>query len=685
MDASSEPQPTPGRVDRGAAKGKAWMLPRWPVLIGVIGLGAVVTTGIGVKRRADARQHAEIEAIRMELGSLRAEAVQYRERVTSLRWTAERIRASADKAAAEPLKSWARQRARHFDEFVARLDRRGDEAAFERMSREIETACARGDVPAARERLLQLPELRFPGPARYRELQAEHYHKPLADFSRQNPAYYQAFHEHEPEAAKTDFAALRKELAAPEIDAITPQFMLQIELLGAVAPKGDPLLEDLGAVLAAADYFENPDAATLASWRRAIRAMRGEDWPAAFAQMQSIVRSTVRTRQPFRAAYGRAILRNNPDDAASAYPYFEEAAAAGDAAARTWLIEQDLAAGRKGTALRWLEVGALENDRGSVPKLLELYAIPRTTLPRDPQRELGVLRRITTAPDAPALAWMLLARFYEEGGGLPVSPPEAFACYKAAAEKQHVPAWPLLARRYLDGDGVAPDPDQARDWACRAYAAGEREQALPVLLELMDLAPERTAGAVQTLLDEELVAGRAGFADTRIGGPGVAQLQLRLARFHDRTGNYAQAARFYEKSGSRDPGVLRRHTELTTARACETCAGVGKIRHSSPCPICSGKGTVLCAACDGRGYSFVPGSPPCSACAGSGQVQQDGRRYACSTCGGTGKAKSSVTKQTCPHCAQGRAPCRECTGGRIVVMRECPDCHGSGSRALADK
>lgn len=660
------------------------MLPRWPVLIGVIGLGAVVTTGTLVKRRADARQQVEIQAIRAEVKSLRADLEQYRERFGSLRWNAGKIRAGADGSAAEAVKSWARERSRHFDALVARIDRSADEAAFARSSGEIEAACARGDVAGARDRLLSLPQVNFPSAAKFRELQSEYYLKPLAEISRQNPAYYRAFLQQEPDAARDDIARLKQELADAAMDAVTPQSIMKLELYSAVAPKDDPLVEDFASLVSAADYFDNPDAATLASWRRTQRAVRAEDWPTATAEMQSILRSTVRTRQPYRAAYGRAILRNKPDDTAAAYPFMEEAAGAGDAMARAWVVQEDLAQGRTAQALRWLEVAATAGEKTSVPKLLELYALPRATLPRDDSREAGVLQRIVVAPDAPPLASMLLARLYEEGSGVPASPAKAFECYKRAAEKKHVPAWPEVARRYLRGDGAAQDFDQARDWACRAFAAGEKENALPILLELMNAAPERTAPSVQAMFDEEQVAAVAGFEDTRIGGPSMAQLQVQLARYFDQKGNYGQAAKFYERSGNRDPAVVRRRVELTTVRPCEACAGAGKVKHSVPCPTCDGKGTVLCPACDGRGYSFAPGSPPCSTCAGSGKVNQDGRIFACSTCGGTGKGKSSVIKQTCTHCAQGRTACRECTGGRIVTMKECPDCHGSGAHALAD-
>lgn len=684
----SRPEPTPpqsgpaGRSARGASR---WRLPRLPVLIGMVGLGAVLTTGTLVKRRADARQHTELQAIRAEMSSSRASLADYRVRLRALREQADQLQGSALGARVEPDKSWTRERARHFGAFVARVERGADEAEFERLEREIDVACTRGDAAAAGAGLLRLSQVSFPSAARLAALRSELYLKPLAAFSRQTPDYYRAFQRHEPEAAKEDLTAFRAELEAMAIDTVTPQSMLKLEVFSAVAPKDDPLLADFASLISAPDYFDQPDAATLARWRQAQRAIRVADWPTAVAQMQSILKTTVRTRQPFRAAYARAVLKNTPDDAASAYAYLEEAAAAGDAGARAWVAEEDLKHGRKAQALRWLEAAALAGEKDSVAKLLELYALPRTALPRDVNREAGVLQRIETAPDAPALASMLLARLYEEGGGVARSPAEVFACYRRAAERQHVPAWPKLARCYLRGDGTATDLDAACDWACRALAAGELEESVPLLLELMNRAPDRTSSAVQLMFEQLQIAAPSGFSDTRLRGPGVAQLQLEVARYLDQAGNFAQAAKFYERSGSRDPAVAQRRGELTAVHPCETCGGAGKVPHATPCPTCGGKGTVVCASCDGRGYNFTPGSPPCTTCGGSGKVAQDGRTYACSSCGGTGKAKSSVIKQPCPNCVQGRATCRECVGGRRIVQKECPDCHGRGARALADE
>jgi hypothetical protein len=403
--------------------------------------------------------------------------------------------------------------------------------------------------------------------------------------------------------------------------------------------------------------------------------------------MQAITRTTIRTRQPFRAAYGKAILRNRPDDAALAYPLLEEAAAAGDSAARAWIAQEDLAKGRYGQAVHWLENALLDGEAAAVPQLVALYAKDRETVPRDAAREAGVLQRIVAGADAPPLALMLLARLYETGDGIPLSAQRAFAAYRTAAELRHRPAWPEVARCYLRGEGTEEDLDKACEWASRAYAAGEREKSVPILTELMIRAPERAASAVQELLEHEQTAAPAGFNDTRIveSAAGASPLPTLLARYFDERGLFGQAAQFYAQSGRKDVSAAVRHDELTTSHVCPACGGVGKIQRSTVCVTCAGRGTVVCSVCDGRGFSMVPGAPPCTTCGGTGGTEHEGRVVACGACGGTGKGQGSVIKKTCPSCSRGRIDCRECKEGRILVTKECPECHGAGKRSLADQ
>jgi TPR repeat protein len=685
MDQVPEPSPAGAEPAAGAVVRSRWLLPKLPLLIGAIGLGAAVGGGTWFKHRVDARAEAELQAIRSEVADLTAAADDYYARVRSLREQAAEFRGAAARLDDERSAAWARERSRDFDALVARLDRSADEAKFAQMKSAILSACEQRDLQNARELLLKIPELRFPSSARFRELQAELYLKPLVEFSRQNPAAYRELGRHEPAAAREDVAALRQELVASDLDTLTPQSMLKLELYSAVAPPGDPLAEDWASLAAAAEYFDQPDSATLAAWRRAQRAIRREDWDTAVAQMQSILRTTVRTRLPFRAAYARTLLRNRPEDRAAAYPFMQEAAAAGDAAARSWLVDEELRQGNPTQALRWLESGVLAGDATAVMPLLRLYAEPKEKLPRDAAREAGVLQRVLVAPDAPPLAAMLLARLYEEGNGVGASSGQALAYYRRAAERNHVPAMTALARCFLRGRGTAVDKDQAVAWAARAYEAGEREESLPLLLELMQNDPERAAGAVQELFEHEQVGGPSGFANEKIYGPSIAQLQSALGRYYDQKGMFAQAARLYAQSGRRDPAAKARHAALTTGRPCETCHGTGKLHSWVSCPTCDGRGTVVCHVCDGRGYTFVPGTPPCTTCGGSGTLVQNGRRLACGACGGTGKGKGSVVRKDCTVCTQGREPCHDCTGGRIRVTKECPDCHGTGARALADQ
>ena len=96
----------------GARMASKWSLPRLPLLVSVIGLGAVVTTGTLFKRRADARLDAGIVAVRTEMGARRAELDQYDGRFKNLRWNAEKIRQAVESATPESHKAWARERAR---------------------------------------------------------------------------------------------------------------------------------------------------------------------------------------------------------------------------------------------------------------------------------------------------------------------------------------------------------------------------------------------------------------------------------------------------------------------------------------------------------------------------------------------------------------------------------------------
>ncbi len=661
----------------------SWHLPKLPLLIGVIGLGGGVTVAV-VKHQTSVHQTVEVQAIRAELTGMRNAALEYELRLRSLREQGEQFHTAVDQAASSAEKVWAQERARDFDALLAKLARDDDERKLAVLGAAIEASLARDDVAAAREALLRLPAVQFPAAPRFRELQAREYLQPLAQFSRQNPDYYRAFRAAEPEAARADVATLRAELAAAPADVVSPQAMLKFELFAAVVPPDDPVLADWAALSTAGDYFENPDAATVSAWRRAQRAVRIEDWGHAAAEMQSILRSTVRVRQPFRAAYAVTVLHSNPDDPA-AYPFIVEAAARGDAAARTWVAQDSLAKGRPAEALRWLEAALTDGDPAAAEPLLRIYAMNESAVPRDPARELVQLKKITSGPDAPALAWHLLARLYESGAGGTRAPASARAAFERAAEKRYAPAEVELARCLSRGIGGPVDDDKAAGYAVRAVDHGEAEAALPLLIDLMRESPDCTAPGLQQMFERESVAAPAGFADLHTTvGKGVSQLKAQLAHYLDQHGRYGDAARFYASSGSQDPAVLNRHAEITTAHVCVTCNGTGKVPTFTPCPICGGTGTVPCGVCDGRGFSWVPGTPPCPTCGGTGTLIQDGKPAGCPACGGTGKGKGSVIKQPCPACDHGRAPCRACEGGMIKGTKECPDCHGTGRRSLAD-
>jgi len=669
------PSQTPGRI--------RLRLPRVPAVIGVVVVSAFLAVGGWLQRRDATRDDAAVAVVRSAVAERQARADDYRARFQALQWRADKIRAWAEAQASEPVRSWARGRARLFDALVNRCDRRDDMAALAAAARDIERRCAEGDLAAAQARASALPAIDFPVPADFLQRQRETYLEPLARLSRQNPECYRMFQQQEPEAAREDIARLRQELDQAEADAVTPQLMVKVDLLGAVAPANDPVLAEWTALAAAGDFFDHPDGETLAHWRRARRALRREEWQTAVAEMQSILRLTVRTRQPFRAAYGRALLRNRPDQPDAAYPFFQEAAAAGDAEARAWMAEQDLAQGRLAQALRWLEAGVMAGDPAATAPVLDIYM--RDDVPRDAVREAGVLHKILLTPDAPPNAGLLLARLYEEGRGVPRSAEQAFALYAQVAERGHVPAWPEVARCHLRGLGTPADPEQAADWACRAYEAGEREKALPILIELLQREPGRAAGRVQVMIEHETTIAKEGFQDVRRFALGMDQMRLLLARHFDRSGQFGQAARYYAGAGTSQGDAARRLAELTESHVCDTCGGSGRIRASAPCPTCGGKGTVLCSHCNGLGYTYEPGAPPCTVCDGRGAVLQDGKTVTCAACGGTGKGKGSAMKKTCTFCVNGRMTCPDCTNGRIFILKECPDCRGAGHWTLAGK
>lgn len=647
--------------------------------IGVLGLAVLTAIGVWVHRRFN-HDSEDLAAIRGQLALQVQDADLYRQQFSALQATAAEIRAWAEAQSTEPTRTWARERARDFNAMIARVNREDDAQAFERTRHEVEQLCEDGEVAEARARLAQLPPHAFPATDEIARLRHDFYEAPLAEFSRQNPDYYRAFRRQEPEAASRDIAALRQEIVAGG-DNVTPQQMLKVDLLAAVAPADDPVVAEWSALTSAMDYFENPDAATLAHWRKAQRAIQQKDWPTATNEMQAIVVSKVQTRQPFRAAYGKVLIQRNPDEA---YPYLVEAAAGGDKQARAWVAQQDYEQKRYTQAQRWLEAAIADGDNASVPLLVELYEKHGDEVPRDPAHEKAVIERVADRSDAPAEAWLLLGRLYERTDP-PGSPrTRAFGCYVKAANKGSAAAKAEVARCALGGIGTPENVEQARDAACEAFAAGDREHALPILLELMRRAPERSADAIAHLFDQEQVGGGAPYQQTDVVfGPGVSQLKGQLAAYFDRVGVYGAAARFYR--GSRDPTAVHRQAELTLAHPCSTCGGLGKVTVSVPCPTCGGTGKQICSYCGGSGIIYVPGTPPCPTCGGTGVVSQNRKLVACAACGGTGKGKGNVIKEDCPHCDHGYIRCADCVNGTIKVTKDCPDCHGKGTWSWAEK
>lgn len=647
--------------------------------IAAAALAVLFSVGYWSRKGRERAQSDELRAVQIELAMKLDAADLYRAKFDALQAELARTRALAEVQNAEPLRAWARERLHRMEAMVAQVNHEAEAQNLPAARKAIEQACAKGDIAAARARLEQLPDVTFPLPSEFSRLRRTLYEAPLAAFSRQNPTYYRALRQYDPELSREDERTLRADIAEAGKESVTPQVMFEVELLASVAAADDPVVTEWSAMTSAMDYFDNPDSATLDHWRQAQRAMRIYDWPTATGEMQAIVNSKVRTRQPFRAVFGKALLHVRPDQP-TAYPFMAEAAASGDKEARAWVAQEDMRNQRYPQAQRWLEAAVADGDRDAVLKLVELYEKQQAV---DPNRQAGVLERVTDREDASPAALVYLGRLYERTDPAG-SRAKAFACYSRAAAKGSASGQAEVARCASQGLGTTENLDQARDAAVQAFAGGERNAAAEVLLELLHRAPTRAANAIQLMFEQESVAGGGGYTESRIvDGPGVAALKAQLAHYLDQTGHYAQAARLF--AGTRDPAGARRHAELTATHVCETCGGKGKVQATAMCPTCGGKGRQICSYCTGSGFIYVPGTPPCAACGGTGTMVQDRKQVACSTCGGSGKGKGSVIKQDCTHCEHGYIRCPDCTGGIISVTKECPDCRGRGSWSLVDK
>jgi len=642
---------------------------------------AALTLALAWHHRGDRAHEAERADVRARIALSADAADVYRDRIAAMQAEADRLHRLIVTAESEPARTWARERARRFDAFVAALNHEADAVAAQQARTQAIEAAAHGDFAAAKADLARAPPPLFPALSAFALLRQQLYERPLAAFSRQSPELYRAFHEAQPALARDDEQSLRAELNAASASRVTPQTMLKADLLAAVAAADDPQVAEWGARADAIDYFENPDQPTLAAWARAQAALRRGEAKAAATEMLAIAKSTVRTRPAFRAALGRALVQSRPDDPA-AYPLLAEAAQGGDAQARAWVAAEDVRQHRYAQAQRWLETAASDGDTAATTALVDLYAQHEAELDPDLAQRAASLERATLAEDAPAVALLALGRLYQRLG--PKTASKAVACFRRAAAKQSADGSLELARCALAGKGMPANPGQARDAALDAFRGGARDAAAPLLSELLRTSPEKCAGAIAGLFAKDPSLSRTpGNGGPLVDGAPILALKAQVARYFDGIGDFGRAARLYD--GLKDASAQQRHTELTTGHRCETCGGSGKIWQLVDCPTCGGTGRQICGFCGGLGVVYVPGSPPCPTCGGSGTVVQDRKRVTCATCGGTGKGTGSVIKQDCTHCEHGYIRCPDCVDGKIRVQKECPDCHGRGFWTLAER
>lgn len=113
-------------------------------------------------------------------------------------------------------------------------------------------------------------------------------------------------------------------------------------------------------------------------------------------------------------------------------------------------------------AVRWLELGAKNNQLESINLLSSIIAVGAKSVPADPTRAFSLAKQAYENGSSDAannLGW-----FYRDGIGTSKNLPLAIQYFSEARDKGVVHAYANLGRLYLEGQGVAKDTVKAHEY-----------------------------------------------------------------------------------------------------------------------------------------------------------------------------------------------------------------------------
>jgi TPR repeat protein len=275
------------------------------------------------------------------------------------------------------------------------------------------------------------------------------------------------------------------------------------------------------------------------------------------------------------ADFDKAIVAYELGDYAGARQGFERAAAAGDAAAESYLgfmhyLGRGMEQSDARAALHFRRA-AQAGDAKAQLNLARLHEAGRG-VERDPALAAGWYRRAAEAGEVAAMHRLAVCLY--DGIGLKPDPKAAVAWLLRAAEAGDIDCALAYAALVFSGDGVPSDPAAALPWARRAAVAGLPEAR--VLLEGIEAKvgnPRSASGASaepasQAALGLDYCFGRNGAPRDPEAG---AQLLLRAAKSGLAAAQYDLALLYaYGYGVTRDAGE--------SARWCRAAAEAGHVR-----------------------------------------------------------------------------------------------------------